>query len=117
MHELSIVMEVLKQVEKAAASHGSPKVNAIVLQVGEASSVVPRFLEECYEIASHNTPFKDTELQLEIIPAMGRCRNCEQIYHLRENQGICPRCDQSDAEFLSGREFMIKQIIVEDEHE
>lgn len=117
MHELSILLEVVRQVETVAKANGSPKVKTIVLQVGEAASVVPRFLEDCYQAAIHGTTLAEAELELEIIPAMGRCHECSTIYHLRESGGSCPGCQANHFEFLSGREFMIKQIVVEESNE
>lgn len=117
MHELSILLEVVRQVEAVALANGSPNVKTIVLQVGEAASVVPRFLEDCYDAAIHETSLAETELEIEIIPAMGRCHECATIYHLRQSDGSCPTCQANHFEFLSGREFMIKQIVVEDNDE
>lgn len=114
MHELSILIQVVKQVEAVAKANGSPVVKTIVLQVGEAASVVPRFLEDCYAAAIYQTSLEETELKIEIIPAMGRCRPCQTIYHLRQSDGQCPTCSANDFEMLSGREFTIKEIIVED---
>jgi hydrogenase nickel incorporation protein HypA/HybF len=28
-----------------------------------------------------------------------------------QNKGVCPDCGEKDAEVLSGREFMIKEIV------
>lgn len=117
MHELSIMLEVVRRVEAVAKANGSPKVKTIVLQIGEAASVIPRFIEDCYDAAIHQTTLEETKLEIEIIPAMGRCLDCHQVHHLRDSQGICPTCRSKQFEMLSGREFQIKQIAVEDHYE
>lgn len=69
------------------------------------------------EMAEVGMALEETKLEIEIIPAMGRCLDCRQVHHLRDSQGICPTCRSKQFEMLSGREFQIKQIAVEDHYE
>lgn len=114
MHELGILSEVVSRVEAVAKAHGSPRVEAIVLQVGEIATVIPQFLEECFPAAVYKTSLESARLELEIIPASGRCNTCEKVFSPMETKGTCPHCESTDFELLSGREFLIKEIIVED---
>lgn len=117
MHELGILKEVIRQVEEVAKANGNPKVQTIVLQVGEVASVIPRFLEDCFPAARYKTSLEDTSLEIEVLPATGRCRECTNVFFLMEHQGVCPECQVKDFEMLSGREFIVKEIIVEDQYE
>ena len=53
MHELGIVFEIKKQVEKTAAENELrlQDIAKVVVEVGEASSVVPSYLKECWPAA------------------------------------------------------------------
>ncbi|MDO5734630.1 MAG: hydrogenase maturation nickel metallochaperone HypA [Eubacteriales bacterium] len=117
MHELGIMIEVVRQVEAMAKREKVKRVEKIVLQIGEIATVIPHFVEECFPAAAYETSLEDTELEIEIIPANGRCRECEKVYHLLDKNGHCTYCGQKNFDFLSGREFMIKEILVEDEDE
>lgn len=48
MHELGLVYQVVKTVDEVVKKNGLAEVDEIVLQVGEMSDVVPKFLEEAW---------------------------------------------------------------------
>jgi hydrogenase nickel incorporation protein HypA/HybF len=111
LHELSIVINVVKEVEKIAKENNLTKIDALVLQIGELSTIIPRFIEECYPAAVDGTSLQETKLKIEILPGNGMCQKCNTVFNLRENQNQCPQCKCEQWEILSGREFMIKEII------
>ena len=49
MHELGIVFHIVKSVEEIAAENQASKVNKVVLQIGEVSTVIPYYLKDCWE--------------------------------------------------------------------
>ncbi|MDX9786351.1 MAG: hydrogenase maturation nickel metallochaperone HypA [Desulfobacterales bacterium] len=113
MHELNVLMEVVDQVETMATEQKIEKVAAIVLEIGELSSVVPHFMEEYYPLIVENKEcLKDSKLVIERIPGEARCTNCDEIYNVVQNDGFCPLCGRFEKEVLQGREFMIKEIWV-----
>ena len=117
MHELGIVFEVVKVVEQVAVEQNLPAVDTIVLQVGELCGVIPVYLDECWPAAVDKKPyFKNTKLKLDVVPGMAKCRNCGEVFNVIANEGYCPKCNSFDKDLLSGRGFMIKEILVpEDE--
>ena len=68
MHELGVVMEVVKAVEKVAAEQQLTEIETLVLQIGELSTVVPKFIEDCYPAAVQGTPLQGSRLKIEQIP-------------------------------------------------
>lgn len=82
-----------------------------MLQIGELSSMIPKYVEACYPAAVEGTLLKDTKLKIEILPGHGRCGACGKVFRVLEQEGICPVCGKKEAELLSGREFLIKEII------
>ena len=47
---------------------------------------------------------------------MAKCRQCGEVFNVIANEGYCPKCHSFDKDLLSGREFLIKEILVpEDE--
>ncbi len=111
MHELGIIAEVVRKIERIAKEQGLSKVDTLVLQIGELSSVVPYFVEQCYPAAVYGTLLENTRLQIEVLPANGRCRDCGRVFNVPEHKKICPSCGGARWELLGGREFMIKEIV------
>ena len=67
MHELGIIAEVVRVVEDIARKQNLTKVEALVLQIGELSSVIPYYVEQCYPAASYGSILEHTRLEIEVI--------------------------------------------------
>jgi len=78
MHELGIVIEIVKTVEDFVEKNHLSRVDTLVLQIGKMAPVVPQYIEQCYPAAVDGTSMENTKLIIET---------------------------------LSGKEFMIKEII------
>ncbi len=111
MHELGVIAEVVKTVEDIVREQGLTEVEALVLQIGELSSIIPRYVEDCYPAVVDGTLLEKTRLEIEILPANGRCRCCGKVFHIKSAGGLCPDCHIEDWELLGGREFLIKEIL------
>jgi len=111
MHELGIVYEVIKVVDLFVRENAIVKVDKIVLEIGQLSQAIPRFIEECYPAAVSETAYEETKLEIISLPAEGKCRNCEEIYNIVEYRRICPVCNGKDYTLLTGQEFNIKEIV------
>lgn len=71
MHELGILYHIVRQVLRIVEENRLTVVDAIVLQVGEHSSVVPKYLEACYPAAIDGTLLAETKLEIERIEGQG----------------------------------------------
>lgn len=111
MHELGVVINVIETVEKIARENQLTKIDTLVLQIGELSSMIPRYIEACYPVAVDGTLLQDTKLEIEIMPGNGICKECNKVFNLIENKGKCPQCESNHWELLSGKEFLIKEIV------
>lgn len=111
MHELGVVFEVIKKVEAIVKANGLTQVDTIVLQIGELSSMIPRYIEACYPAAVDGTMLEATKLKIEILPGKALCNDCKLEYNFNEQQMRCPTCGCERFALLGGKEFMIKEII------
>jgi len=111
MHELGIVYEVIKIVDSFVIENQLTEVEKIVLEVGQLSQAIPRFIEECYPAAVDGTPYEETALEIIQLPAIGQCKSCGQDYNIIEHRKVCPSCGQDDFELLTGQEFNIKEVV------
>lgn len=111
MHELGILYHVVTQVVQIAKDNQLSQVETLVLQVGETSPVIPRYLQACFPAATDGTLLEKTKLQIEVLPANGLCAACGKVFPLLKNNKTCPQCGGQAYEQLSGNEFYIKEII------
>lgn len=110
MHELGIIIQVVEQVELVAKENNIKEIETLVLQVGELSSMVPKYIEDVYPIAVEQTSLKNTKLEIEMLPGLGTCKDCNFGYNLVLNKNTCPMCGSKEYLVISGTEFMIKEI-------
>ena len=110
MHELGIMYHIATQVLKIVEENELTEVEAIVLQVGEVSSVIPRYLHACFPAAVDGTLLENTKLEVEVLIANGICRDCGKVYALEEHSRKCPYCGGTEYEMISGSEFYLKEI-------
>ncbi len=111
MHELSVVIEVVKAVEKVAVEQRLAEIETLVLQIGELSSMIPRYVEACFPVAADGTILENAKLEIEILPGNGMCKDCSKVFNLPGSNFLCPHCGGRRWELLGGREFYIKEIV------
>jgi len=111
LHELGVMIEVVKTVESFAKTNGLTKIDTLVLQIGELSSVIPKYVEACYPAAADGTLLQEAKLKIEVLPGNAICKRCDKVFNIIENNKQCPGCGSGSWELLGGREFIIKEII------
>ncbi|WP_441248075.1 hydrogenase maturation nickel metallochaperone HypA [Kitasatospora sp. McL0602] len=111
MHEMSLAMAVVEQVEQAAVAEGATGVEAVHLQVGQLAGVVAEALAFSFELACEGTVLQGAALVTEEIPGLARCRPCAQEWGVGMPPELtCPRCAGSEVELLAGRELLIRGV-------
>lgn len=115
MHELSIAhslielgMNTLKQAQITTP------VYAVHVRLGRLSGVVPAALRSAFDIAAEGTPFRHSQLLIEIVPVHILCPNCGPV-DLGDGIGyVCPHCASVAIDLLQGRELELSSIEIED---
>lgn len=112
MHEIGVVRQMLRTVESFAAENSIDEVVSIVLEIGDLSMIIPKYVEDIYSVVTKGTRFENTELVIETVEGQGVCRDCKRAFPIVKNEGYCPRCGKRNADIISGRDFIIKEIVV-----
>lgn len=112
MHELSIAQAVVQIASRHAAGR---RVSKVELKVGHLRQVVPSALEFAFELLIDGTPLEGAELQIEEVPARGRCRECGADTELRSFPFHCGRCGATDLELQAGEELLVDALEIEDD--
>ncbi|MFF7245631.1 hydrogenase maturation nickel metallochaperone HypA [Embleya sp. NPDC008237] len=111
MHEMSIAMAVVEQVEAAAARTGERAALSVRLRVGELAGVVPDALAFAFEVARAETVLCDAELVMETVVGRARCAACAVEWAVGVPPDLCcPKCAGATAELLCGRELQILDV-------
>jgi hydrogenase nickel incorporation protein HypA/HybF len=111
LHELSIAQSV---VEIATRHARGRRVTKVYLKVGYLRQVVPSALAFSFELVSRDTPVEDAELELEEVPATGKCRGCAAENRLESFPFRCRRCGGLDVELLAGEELYVESLEMEE---
>ena len=113
MHELGIVFYIIRDVKKAAGEHGVDHVGAVVMNIGEVSTIVPEYLTDCWRWAADKEELlRGCELKINTIPAVTYCEDCQEEYETVRYGRTCPRCGSPHTFLLRGNEVEIKEIEV-----
>ena len=74
MHELTLLFGVAEQVGRVAKENNIDHVDAVVLEIGELTTVVPEFMMDGYPVISDEYDFlRGSELIIDTVPAIGHC--------------------------------------------
>ena len=98
-------------VERHAAGR---RVTAVYLQVGHLRQVVPASLEFYFELVARDTVCEGARLEQELIAARLRC-GCGHEWELDGLDFRCAACGAAGAKVVSGEEFQVESIDVEQE--
>ena len=110
MHELGVVRSMVKTVTDFSEQNDMKEVAEIVLDIGELSLVIPKYVEDIYPVVVGDTWLKDTKLVINVIPGMAECDECNELFHVIEHEGYCPNCSSFEKTILSGKDFFIREI-------
>ncbi|MBP3202092.1 MAG: hydrogenase maturation nickel metallochaperone HypA [Bacteroidales bacterium] len=113
MHELGIVFYIIKDVKQAALDNGVEHVNAVVMNIGEVSTVIPDYLRDCWRWAADKEDvLRRAELKCNILPAVTFCEDCQREYETVKYGKTCPHCGSEHTYLVRGNEVEIKEIEV-----
>ena len=113
MHELGIIFYIADEVEKVAKENQVEKVNKVTMEIGEVSTVIPEYLMDAWKWRAAKSPvLENCKMEIETIPAITYCEDCEQTYGTVEHGKICPHCGSGSTYLIQGNEHNIKEIEV-----
>ncbi|MBR1872233.1 MAG: hydrogenase maturation nickel metallochaperone HypA [Bacteroidales bacterium] len=115
MHELGIVFYIIRDVKEAAQANGVGHVDAVVMDIGEVSTIIPDYLQDCWRWAADKEDMlRGCELKINTINAVTRCGDCGAEYGTVEHGKTCPVCQSANTWLIRGNEVEIKEIQVND---
>ena len=111
MHELSIAQSLVEIASEAAVEVKATKVDAVHLRVGVLSGIVKDALLFSYDIVVENTILAGSRLEIEELPIIVYCPECDRQSTLPNMQRFrCEQCDQLTADIVQGKELEITSL-------
>ncbi|RCJ41914.1 hydrogenase nickel insertion protein HypA [Nostoc minutum NIES-26] len=107
MHEVRMMQGVLDRAIVRAKDGRAQHIRLVQMRVGEASGVMPDSLEVAFDVAKKGTIAEDAKLQVEHVPLVCYCSNCNSEFHPINELCECPECYQPYCEIRQGKEFEI----------
>lgn len=72
MHELGVLMQAVKTVNRIAEENRIGKIKQMTLEIGDASGFLPVFFEKLFPVAIENYPkLAEAELRMEMVAGKG----------------------------------------------
>ena len=113
MHELSIALSMIDQIEEESKSRGGLAIEAVHLKLGIFSGVDKEALSFAWELACQGSPLERSRLVIESIPLVIYCEACQKdrvppsVYQLS-----CPECGTPGQKIVTGREIEVVSLEV-----
>ncbi|WP_316862220.1 hydrogenase maturation nickel metallochaperone HypA [uncultured Cohaesibacter sp.] len=117
MHELSLCQSLIQLTERIANSCQATKVIGVTVEMGTAVAIEEETFRFCFDAVANDTIADGSKLTIEWIRLKLQCQLCGNRYYPTSSviPEPCPQCGSFDTKCLSGREFTVKHIEVEEQ--
>ena len=112
MHELSIVIGIVKIAEDEAAKANAKKVTKIELEIGVLAGVEIDSLNFVWESAVQDSILAHAEKEIIVISGKGKCVDCDTEFDMEYIYDCCPNCNSNFKGILKGKELRVKALEV-----
>ena len=114
MHELSIAVNIVETVVESLPSPDT-KVEKVFLKIGKLSGVVTGALMFSFDVATEDSQLEGSELEIEEIPVVVRCEECETDTELDDPPIFrCGSCGAPTPNIKQGKELEITSVQIAD---
>ena len=113
MHELSLVSELLRQVEEVRNAHHAERVVTVRVSVGEFSGTEPELLRSAFDLLAGTSCAKGAKLELQSRPLMGQCQTCQQEFRVEHFCFQCPFCAAREVSIVDGQDVILDSVTLE----
>lgn len=112
MHELSLVMSIIRIAESESTRHGAGRVEEIELEIGALSGVEQNAFDFAWSQAVRDTLLEHARREIRHIPAEGVCTQCDTAFPMEQLYDPCPACGDVWIDIRRGREMRVKSLVI-----
>ncbi len=110
MHELSLCMALMSQVERIARERQAGRVERIELQLGPLSGAEAALLQSAWPLASAGTIAEGAALAITPAAVRVACSRCGEVSQARPNRLLCGSCGDYRTRLVSGDELLLSRV-------
>ena len=114
MHELSICLSLLDQLQVIAQERNADRITRIELSVGPLSGVEADLLEHAYPLAAAGTLAEDAELVVGTANIVVLCQRWGEESGAATNRLVCGHCGDYRTSVVSGDELILQRVELEE---
>lgn len=114
MHELAITQSILNIALQAAQEQKATHIREIRLRMGPFSGVVPECVQMYLDVLAKGTPAQGAKIKVTTVPLKVLCRDCGREGEIDRAHIACPYCGSLRLKRLSGKEFMVESLEVDE---
>lgn len=112
MHELSIVMSIIKIAEQQARTAEASVIDEIELDIGTMSGVEMEALDFAWQQAVKQTMLQHSVKKINSIQAKAKCLDCDTEFAIEKYYDACPVCGEHLLHIIQGKELRVKSLLV-----
>ncbi len=110
VHELSIALGIVKVAEEQCRRAGGRRIEKVEVVIGKLSGVELPALRFAWPMATQGTAAEGAALEIEEVPAMARCGECEKEFSIERIFDPCPHCGSYFRHITQGKELRVKAL-------
>ncbi len=114
MHEVSLMEQTLELALEYAHQQHAQKILRLKMRLGAMSGVVPEALEFAFDIVTRGTIAEGAKLEIEEVPVVCHCANCNLEFQPADLFYECPQCGELSSEVRSGKEIELASLELSD---
>ena len=113
MHEASIALGILDIIVEKCHAEGYRSIESVKLKIGRAAGIMPEALLFTFDVAKSDTPARDAQLVIDLVPLGGFCNGCKRDLEVEDTYVLnCPWCGSPTFQIQKGYEMEIVDMEV-----
>ena len=113
MHELSVALSLVDEVNGILKRENGVKVLSISLDLGQLSGIEQEPFVYCFPLAAEGTALAGAKLDIREIKALIKCNECGEESHPELPFLICAKCSSLQVKIVDGKDFLIRSLEIE----
>ena len=110
MHELSVCLSLLRQLESIARENKAEAITRVELELGPLCGVEAELLRNAYPIAVAGTLAEDAELHIDEGELIVECTTCGARSPAAPNRLTCGSCNDYRTRVGSGADMLLRRV-------
>lgn len=110
MHERSIVLGLIEQVDRELAERGLVDLREVRISIGDFAGIEPALLASAFEELAANHWPHEVRLKLDVVPLTAACENCGFVFRIERFRFACPQCHSGLVQVIHGEEIRLVSL-------